>query len=130
MGGAAGMPLGAPIGGPQDENEHAPISEDFVERLSYAPIARHVNDKLDPAARIRIIGSARSAYLHRVCAVTYVWDDPWIAPAVDDLAGGPRLIEELRDQGFTHVLLDTGEMEPEANGVYRFRVPEKRPPGA
>ena len=97
--------------------------EDYlVERLSYTPVARYINENLDSSARIRIIGSARSAYINRECAFTYVWDDPWIAPLIDDPAAVDRLTAELRDQGFTHVLLDTGEMDrlERAQGLYGY----------
>ena len=83
----------------------------LVERLSYTPIARYINESTDPAARIRVIGSARTAYIHRACIASYVWDDPLAAGLVDDEAATRRAIQQLRDDGFTHVLLDTGEMD-------------------
>jgi hypothetical protein len=97
--------------------------EDYlIERLSYTPIARYIDETLDPSAKIRIIGSARSAYIHRECAMTYVWDDPWIADLIDDPGAPQRLTAELRDEGFTHVLLDTGEMDrlERAQGLYGY----------
>ncbi len=83
----------------------------LVERLSYTPLARYINEHLDPDARIRVIGSARTAYIHRVCIASYVWDTPLAARLVDDEGAAEEAIRALRDDGFTHVVLDIGEME-------------------
>lgn len=83
----------------------------LVERISYTPIARYINENLGPEARIRVLGSARTAYIHRVCIASYVWDDPLAAELVDDDSAARAAMRSLREQGFTHVLLDTGEME-------------------
>ena len=98
----------------------------LVERLSYTPIARYINESLDPAARIRVIGSARTAYIHRACVASYVWDDPLAAGLVDDEAAARRAIRALRDDGFTHVLLDTGEMDrlERSQGLYGYSARE------
>ena len=98
----------------------------LVERISYTPIARYINESLDASAKIRIVGSARSAYIHRECATTYVWDDPWSKDLVDDPGAPRRLIAELRRDGFTHVLLDIGEMDrlERAQGLYGYSSKE------
>lgn len=102
--------------------------EYLAQLVSYAPLARYVDEELESGARIRVIGSARTAYIHRVCEATYVWDDPWVSPLVDDPAAAPRLLAELREQGFTHVLLDTGEMDrlERGRGLYGY---SRRPGG-
>jgi hypothetical protein len=92
------------------------------EQLNYLPLARYINENLDSTARIRLLGTARSAYIHRSCVASYGWDDPWLSRFVDPTINADRMIAELRAEGFTHALFDPAEMDrlERASGLFGY----------
>jgi hypothetical protein len=82
----------------------------LAERVNYLPVAEFANSRLPADARILVVGSARTAYIHRRCDAPSAWDDAWIARASRPDADPQALREELRTMGYSHVLLNAREM--------------------
>ncbi len=122
---AVGLELVSGGGGRVLRGEIGP-QDYLVDRLNYTPVARYIDETLDSSARIRMIGSARTAYIHRTCIASYVWDNPFAARLADDEASTREAIEELREAGFTHVLLDVGEMDrlERSQGLFGYSAVE------
>jgi hypothetical protein len=80
------------------------------ERVNYLPVAEFANASLPADARILVVGSARTVYIHRRCDAPSAWDDAWIARASRPGAEPEALRAELRGMGYTHVLLNAQEM--------------------
>ncbi len=80
------------------------------ERVNYLPVARFANARLPLDARILVVGSSRSTYIHRRCDAPCAWDDAWIARASRPGADPLALRAELHRMGYSHVLLNAREM--------------------
>ncbi len=87
-------------------------AEDYLAgQLNYYPLVQIIDANLPAEARIFLVGSARSAYLPRVCLADYPWDTPWLAQVLREDADPAALVAGLRRAGFTHLLLNADDLQ-------------------
>ncbi len=80
-------------------------------RVNYLEVADYANARLPDDSRILAVGTSRTVYIRRRCDAPSAWDDAWIARASRPGADPTALRDELRDMGYTHVLLNAQELQ-------------------
>jgi hypothetical protein len=82
----------------------------LVSYVNYYPMAQIINETVPEDARILVVGSSRTAYIHRRCDAPYVWDDARIARATEAGVTPESVLADLEAEGYTHILLNGWEL--------------------
>jgi hypothetical protein len=103
-----------------------PADSDFLtRRLDYYPAVRYINEHIDPDARILMIGETRTYYLEREVRVSSAHDRS-LPVRWASRGRSPRgLMEILRREGITHLLVNRKEGDRLARGYGYFEFPDR-----
>lgn len=103
--------------------------EAYLARMvDHAESAQYVRERVPPDARILFIGETRPYYFDRPALAPYPFHEHPLAQWVREAESPEQLRNRIREEGITHVVLNTGEFK-RVHDLYKvldFSGPEER----
>ncbi|HEY5627373.1 MAG TPA: hypothetical protein VIR79_05470, partial [Nitrospira sp.] len=86
-----------------------PRAEYAARTIDHYEAARFVRDHLPPDAKLLFIGESRPFYFDRTSLAPYPFHEHPLTQWIRETASPEQLREKLREEGFTHAVLNTRE---------------------